>query len=165
MKAGGSCLAGLLCLSAPAIAQQADRPAIDTRDTQEGRTILALVEALKAKDLAAAQKLLAAKFVMPRRWKNCFSYEDDRTCFDRMLRDTLITLDGRIELQKLRVERNIVRINVALSNQSTIEEGAQRVLLTDEFVVEDGRIQSFIRTPRTEDPQTRAYFRNRHSER
>ncbi len=53
----------------------------------------------------------------------------------------------------------------SLTSRSTIEEGASRILLTDEFIVEGGKIESFIRTPRTEDPMTRAYFQNRHQER
>jgi hypothetical protein len=141
--------------------EQADDPG----ETVQGRTVRHYLDALRSRDLAAVRKLLSPGFEFPTRWYNCPAAEGPTDCFIRFLRETMIDVDGRVDLQKIRVEWHIVRINVSLSNRLTRDERADRVLLTDEFLVEGGRIASFIRTPRTEDPQTRSYYQSRWFER
>ena|GEM_PF-2070620 len=152
--------------AAPATAPADDPTGLaEARETAQGRIVLAYLDALNARDLPAVRGLLAADFDMPRRWRECPVQESDADCFIRYLNDRTVSLDGTAALQKIRVEWHIVRINIALSNRSTAEEGVARLLLTDEFLVEDGKIASFIRTPRTEDLETRRYFQNRWEER
>lgn len=170
MKAAALALAALLSASSlsaqqtPGGAPPPGRP-VDPHGLDESKAVDALLAALSAHDEKRIAALLPPRFAMPRRWQQCAVEETDRACFLRFLRDTFTSLEGSLALQKMRVERNIVRVNLALSTRSTRDEGTARVLVTDEYIVEEGRILSFIRTPRTEDPQTRAYYATRHQER
>jgi limonene-1,2-epoxide hydrolase len=124
--------------------------------TEVVEAFLAAVNRANQKEAVA---LLATDFKMPQRWSGCAEKLSARDCQIERLKKTFIDQRATLETTGLRNEREIVRVNLTVKSKALAKAGIERILVTQEFIVRDGKIESIIETPRTEDQQTARYAR------
>jgi hypothetical protein len=121
------------------------------------RVVNAYLTAINTGDFDAIDKLVDPNMIVTANWGECRHKDHGASCFLH-LSQREISSHARLELQMLRVERDIVRAKLSIASAETDAKYGRPVIVTDEFLVSGDKIVSFVRTPHTEDPITRKYF-------
>lgn len=155
-KAGRSAatIAGMvwlgLTLSDSAYAEQLGEP----------RTVVeTFLAAVNEGDIAKVRDLLADDYQVLRRGAGCPRTSDPVLCELAWIESQWVKDNAQLKTIDLRSEREVVRVSLSVSGDSIRASGADRILLTKEFVVENGRIQSILPTLHSDDSQTAEYRR------
>lgn len=153
VRTRASCIALVIAcglIATPIYTQSADNPE---------NVLHQYISAVNAGDLSRVRGLLAADFEMPQRWPPCAAEDLAIDCQLAKIKETLTDAKAVMEATNVRSTRDIVRANVTLTSDKIRASGPKRILVTDELLVDDGKIRSIITTLRTEDPDTAAYKR------
>jgi len=144
----GLLVTGMLSASSAVVAD--DRPP---------DVVKSFIAAVNAGNLSQVDALLApdSEFTMPQRWSGCSSGMSARQCQMAWIKHGFGGSGTRLEVSDVRNTREIVRVNVVVTSDPIRKAGADRILVTHEYIVTNGRISSIIQVLRTEDPQTAAY--------
>jgi hypothetical protein len=121
------------------------------------RVVNDYLTAINSGDLDAVEKLVDPNMIVNANWGECPERDHGAPCFLHFSQ-LEISSHTRLELQMLKVERDVVRVKLSITSPAIDAKYARPVIVTDEFLVSGDKIVSFIRTPHTEDPTTRKYF-------
>lgn len=155
-KAGGSSaiLVGVtwlgLSLSVAADAERGGEPQA---------VVEAYIAAVNEGDVVKVRDLLSDDYQVLRRESRCPETQDAAACEVEWIERRWVQDEARFDVVDVRVEREIVRARLSVTGDSVRAAGADRILLTKEFVVVDGHIESILPTLHTDDPQTAQYRR------
>jgi len=142
-------------------AQEGVAPRTDTyvaqAQVESQRVVHDYLTAINAGDFDAVEKLVDQNLIVTAYWGECRQRDHGASCFLHFSQREIAS-HTRLELQTLKVERDIVRAKLSIASPEIDAKYGRPVVVTDEFLVSDGKIISFVRTPHTEDPTTRRYF-------
>ena len=124
----------------------------------ERETVRAYVQALNRGDLRAIEPLVSPSFEIADPEMKCApSSSTPRDCHLRLRKETVIRNRERRTITTMRQQLEVVRANLMIESEAMKRAGIERILITEEFVVDDGKVRSSRVTLRTEDPQTKRY--------
>lgn len=124
----------------------------------EPRTVVeTFLAAVNEGDMVKVRSLLADDYQVLRRGAECPQTSDPVQCELAWIESQWVKDNAQLKTIDLRSEREVVRVSLAVSGDSIRASGADRILLTKEFIVENGRIQSMLPTLHNDDPQTAEY--------
>ncbi len=126
-------------------------------ESPEFETVKAYVRALNRGDLRAIEKLVSPAFEIADPEMNCAASRSPRECHLQLLKDSALRDRARRTITAMRQQLEVVRANLTIESKALKRAGIERILITEEFVVDDGKIRSSRVTLRTEDPQTKRY--------
>lgn len=144
-------LGAMLMLSNAGAIHAAEEP------TAEVQIVSAYVQALNRGDLKAVRKLLSSEFELLQPWPACAPSVGPSECHLLKLNETVVRDREKRTITVTRQELDVIRANMTIQSDALKKHGLERVLITEEFVVQDGKIRSSLVTLRTEDAQTRRY--------
>lgn len=119
----------------------------------------AFLAAVNEGDVDKVRGLLADDYQVLRRGAQCPEARSAAACEVEWVDRRLVQDGARLDVIDLRAEREIVRARLSVTGDSVRAARADRILVTKEFVVEDGHIVSILPTLHTDDPQTAQYRR------
>jgi len=119
----------------------------------------AYLAALNDGSVATIRNLLDDDYQVVRPGARCAESRKPVECEVAWIEGQWIRDKASFEAVSLRVEREIVRASLAVRSESIRAMGADRIRMTKEFVVQNGRILSILPTLHTDDPQTAEYRR------
>lgn len=123
----------------------------------EFETVTAYVQALNRGDLQAIEPLVSPNFEIADPEMKCEPSATPRECHLRLLKETVIRNRERRTITAMRQQLEVVRANLTIESEAMKRAGIERILITEEFVVDGDKIRSSRVTLRTEDPQTKRY--------
>lgn len=127
-------------------------------------TVSSYVDALNRRDMKRLRELVSPSFVIADPEMKCAASLTPRECHLRMLQATAIRNREQRTITAVRQELDVIRANITIESTALKRAGIDRILITEEFVVDGDTIRSSRVTLRTEDPQTKQYqtsLRNR----
>ena len=124
---------------------------------QSEAVVRAYLAALDRGDAPAAAALIDPGLSMADHIGDCRRAAPGAACLRRLVGRT-VAARTRLTIDKLTVERDIVRVKLSLDAPAIEAKAGGPLTVTDEFVVAGDKISAFVRTPHTEEAATRAYY-------